>query len=405
MQHPTTLRRRRRRLGPGGRASKVFGAAALCLIAGGGAFLSGGVVGASSEAKQPTINTPFATSISTAAGTWASVPMGHLDQPLNTFWQLFLLPAQGGSWTNHAGQLGIADNGGLLLAAPSSKSLLVAIRPSFNLKFSTLVTTESGRSWSPVPPVQGTIASLAAGTKDDDLALVKDAKGGRVAASSGGSGWRTVVTVSSLASSASGRACAPVALTAVAVGPSGAPLVGASCGRTGVVGVFAYEHGGWRLIGPKVPALAGRSRVDVLSLRSVGGQTTALLSFATRSGTELVDGWAEAGGAWRLSAGLSLRPADGVVSIGPVPGGGEFILYGSGRSDERLATANARDGSWVALPAPPADTATLAFPASGGADAIAANDTVMTDWVLDASASKWVRHQVVDVDILFGSSS
>ena len=45
------------------------------------------------------IATSLATSIETSAGTWAVVPMGHLDQPLNTFWQLFFRA----SWRGTAG--------------------------------------------------------------------------------------------------------------------------------------------------------------------------------------------------------------------------------------------------------------------------------------------------------------
>ena len=40
----------------------------------------------------PTVPTPLATSIHSGAGTWVTLPMGNLSQPLNTFWQLFFQP-------------------------------------------------------------------------------------------------------------------------------------------------------------------------------------------------------------------------------------------------------------------------------------------------------------------------
>ena len=44
--------------------------------------------------------TPLATSLESAGATWATIPMGNLDQPLNTFWQLFELPQGATRWSN-----------------------------------------------------------------------------------------------------------------------------------------------------------------------------------------------------------------------------------------------------------------------------------------------------------------
>ncbi|MGH9028399.1 MAG: hypothetical protein ACRDV4_02120, partial [Acidimicrobiales bacterium] len=45
-----------------------------------------------SAARAASLPDPLATSIDTGSGEWVTLPMGHLDQPLNTFWQLFFKP-------------------------------------------------------------------------------------------------------------------------------------------------------------------------------------------------------------------------------------------------------------------------------------------------------------------------
>jgi hypothetical protein len=398
----SVLVRGSRRLGPVVRLVAGGAVAALTLGACGGAVDSG------SAAPPPTtrIYPTFPTSLTTASGTWASVPMGHLGHPLNTFWQLFFLPAQGGSWKDHAGQLGIADNGGLLLASPSEESLLVAIRPSHFLKYSALaLTTGDGRSWTPVAPIQGTATSLAAGAKGGALAVEQTRSGGKVLmVSPGGSAWHAVLSAPALTSSAGGRACAPIDLSAVgAAGPSGTPLVGATCGHQGVAGVFTENDGRWQSIGPEVDPVG--ARVKVLSLRTTAGEPSALFSLSGSSGTRIVDGWREASGSWRLSSGLSLGRHGRLVSIGPAPNRGEFVLYRIGSRPERLAVVRAPGVPWTSLPDPPRGTETVAFSSAGRVDALAVDDTVMTDWALTDHASGWAKHQNLRIAIIFGSST
>ena len=60
--------------------------------------------------------TPLATSVPAGGGTWATVAMGDLGQPLNTFWQLLFRPA-GTMWSDHVEATAVATNGGLVLAS------------------------------------------------------------------------------------------------------------------------------------------------------------------------------------------------------------------------------------------------------------------------------------------------
>ena len=371
----------------------------MLLIACGGA-----AAGSSTLRDAVPVQNPLPTSLTTSVGTWAAVPMGHLDQPLNTFWQLFFIPTGATLWKNHAANLGMATNGGLLLASPASQSLLVAIRPSNYLKYSALVATTNGTTWAPAAPAAGFVDSLAVGPDHQQLALLKDVSGGRVLeAGSASSSWRGLVGARSLASSSAAHSCAPLVLSAVGFGPSADPIVGASCGRGGVVGLFADDSGAWRSIGPTLPASAGRAQV--LSLDTTGGKLTALLALDGTSGMALESAWAEPAGGWQLSGVLSLGMTGKVVSIGPAPGGGQFVVYRVGKGKERLATIDGPGASWTRLPDLPGGTATVAFPGSGRVDALSVADTVMTDWVLSPGASTWVKHQVANVQILFGSSN
>ena len=96
----------------------------------------------------PETPTPLATSVQTSDGTWATIPMGRLDEPLNTFWQLFYRPNGSVRWSNRVEATATATNGGLVLAS-AGPSLLVGVRPSVDLTFTPLISTsDGGRSWS-----------------------------------------------------------------------------------------------------------------------------------------------------------------------------------------------------------------------------------------------------------------
>ena len=100
------------------RVGAVLAAAALTL-AGLDGPSAGGVAQAQTAgpATAPEIPTPLATSVQTLDGTWATIPMGRLDEPLNTFWQLFYRPNGAVAWSNRVEATATATNGGLVLAA------------------------------------------------------------------------------------------------------------------------------------------------------------------------------------------------------------------------------------------------------------------------------------------------
>ncbi len=346
----------------------------------------------------------FPTSLSAAGLTWAAIPMGRLGQPLNTFWELFSLAPSGQAWVNHAQGLGVATNGGLLLAAPGGSALVAATRPAYELRFTALSAT-TGSSWVPGTPLEGAASALAASPAGNLVAVVAGPGGGQLLeAASLRSSWRSVASAASLSVSPAGRRCDPRALSAVAVWPGGGPVVGARCGRPGTVGLFTDLAGRWQAIGPALPPADRRAGVTVLAAATSPAGLEVLLGFGEPEGREqLAVATRGPGGSWTLSRSLALRQGTHLTSVGPVPEGGMFALAAGGRA-EHLALAQG-DGRWSVLPSPPSGTATVAFPAVGRLDALVSAGSVMTDWVLGPRGQGWVRHGAVKVAILYGSSN
>jgi hypothetical protein len=401
--------RRRPRLRRTKRRAEERGLATLALMAIAAAGCAAGPVSdALNASPSPTLTgISLATSIETAAGSWAAVPMGHLDQPLNTFWQLFFRPNGGAGWSDKAEGLGVATNGGLLLATGGGQSLAVGVQPANLLHFSPLlVTSNGGSSFSPVTPV-ATLAqqpdALAVGAAGQWLALTT-AAGGQVFESAAGlASWHELTTTSSLGQSAAGRTCGIVAMTAVAV-DSGRAVIGADCSEAGEVGIFASADA-WRLAAPRLPAALDHGTVTVLGLQQTDVGLRAALEVSEGHDTSLVAAWTTDGGAtWSVSSVLGLGSRR-VLSIGPDGPAGLFVLASLTGASDSVEVVSGPGGSWRGLPSAPASTQTLVFGPADTADALAVNDTVFTDWKLTQGATGWMKAQVIDVPIAFGSST
>ncbi len=364
--------------------------------------------------------TPLATSVRASGGTWATVAMGDLGQPLNTFWQLLFRPDGPASWSDRVEATAVATNGGLVLAG-GGQALVVGVRPSNLLRFSPLIaTTTAGRSWSNGLLGQGLAprpAALATAPGDRALAIVEGRGGTRVVRATGNLlSWQPVTTARALASGSSGRACDPGPVTAVGYLASAA-VVGTSCRRPGQAGVFVQNGGTWLRGGPPIPP--GSGRAEVLGLVPEGGGLAALIGLSPAestggatetTGTSLIASWASpsglgASGKWRSSAALSLGTGVGLVSFGPTTGGGIFAVLTSPKGGMELAVAQNPASGWDQLPAPPKTTATVAFLRGGTVDALAVKRTVLTVWALSPGTTRWAKAQVLNVPIQFGSSS
>ncbi len=137
----------------------------------------------------------------------------------------------------------------------------------------------------------------------------------------------------------------------------------------------------------------------------------------TAGGTEtsLVAAWAgsdENGKVkWRTSGPLGLGHGGRLVSFGATSeeGDGIFALVAGADGHTKLAVASSSRPSsrpgWEDLPAPPLTTATVAFLPGGTVDALAVRNVVLTVWALSPGSSAWVKSQVLNVPVQFGSSS
>jgi hypothetical protein len=369
-----------------------------------------GASGAADIDDVSSIPTPLSTSIQSSSGTWATLPMGHLGQPLNTFWQLFFQPADTTSWTNKVGATATATNGGLVLATAVGRPLIAGIRPANLLHFSPLISTaDGGGSWASGVLPKGLSArpdALSTATNGRTLALVNSGTAAQVLVSAASlSRWQTLTTARDLAATRSGRACDLRSLSAVAATP-GQSVVGGDCTRPGVVGIFDEQAGTWRLDGPTLAGSLRHRRVQVLTVDQTATGLAALLGVSVRSGTALVAAWST-GETWTVSPTLMLARAGRLASFGPASGTGFFVLSTTSPKATRLAAIDGPGANWTQLPSPPRHTATVAFaPTSPSTiDALTDGVSAMTVWSLQSGSPDWVRSQVLHVGLKFGSSS
>lgn len=335
-----------------------------------------------------------------------TLPMGRLDEALNTFWQLFFRPDGTTVWSNHVQATATATNGGLVLASSGAGRLVVGIRPSLYLKFTPIIATSNdAASWS-----NGLIGTrlaadpdaLAASATGGVLALVGAAGGQRVLAERTNlSAWATLTTRSRL--QATGRSCGLGSLTAVGYLDQQA-LIGGSCKHPGVVGLFARDRGTWTLGGPRLPSPLAQGRVEVLGIEMLGRQSAVLLAVAGHDRISLLAAWSKKPDRWQVSASLPVAPGEQLVSYGPADAGGVFVLLRQASGAEHLAVAGLSASAWHTLAPPPPDSATVAF-APSGPDVFASNGSALTVWSLNQTAGTWHAEQRLHVPIQYGSSN
>ena len=342
------------------------------------------------------------TALVNAAGTWAVTVMGGSAARHNNFWQLFIRPPGSTHW-RLVTPPGTADNGGLILAS-SPQSLISAFRPSQYLTFTPLTESRNGgQAWSALSPVTAALAAAPDALAMDPasgrlLALL--ASGTAVQAAPGYRSWITLIRQRVLAATPPGRHCALQALTALSFTASGMPLVGGACARPGIAGIFASVRGTWQATGPAVPAALVRLNITVLRLTRTPDQSVALLQAGRGAAASLLAAWsAGSGGHWTLSSPLPLHGA-ALTSASFGPSGSAAIMM-TGNRGETVAGAGSR---WIALPALPAGTATLASGPGGAMSALAVHGATLTVWQTSPGGASWTKAQTLTVPIQYGSS-
>ncbi len=353
---------------------------------------------------------PLASSFVTPAGSWAILPMGHLSDPLNTFWQLFFRPSGRTDWTLVTPP-GVADNGGLA-ASPGPNGSIAVVFDATNFRtFSPLAFTyDNGSTWSDgvIPFGTESIPDVLIAPQQPGARLaVLDGTASRVEDGTGiDTNWSIGYTRNDVANSRAGRSCGVGELTALAAFGND-ELLGSDCATPGVVGIFRAGGGSsnadnLQLIGPKLGASEGE--FTVLRLSSQGDRIVALVYARIASGNTLYGMWRDGKtGSWSVSQAFALPSDAAIVSSGFGPDGSLVVESKSVAGGLRAAVAGANGGtSWRDLPPLPAGTESVSVAASGKVDALSASLSQMTDWSLGAGT--WRRIQVLTVPIQYGSS-
>lgn len=350
-------------------------------------------------ASAPAPPAPLATAVQTADGTWATVAMGQLSDPANTYWQLLYRAAGSSGWVDDVAATGTGTNGGVALAA-NGRHLVVGVQPFQGLTFSPVIaTSNAGRSWADgLLPAGLASTSQALATTPDGAATALLADQRLVVSADGLSRWRDLTTATALA--AAGPRCGVGGADSVAYAGS-TPVVGVSCSQPGVAGIFAVGGPGPARVGPTLGTGAGT--VEVLAMTGGSSTFAALLETRTKDSTRLVAVFSDLGlRAWTESAPRALGPQQQITSVVARPDQGFLVLAGGD------LWSVGRDGAWQDEPAPPAGAAVVAPLPGGGLAALlvtGTNGTTLTDWDLPAKARAWVKGPDLQVPILFGTTS
>ena len=126
------------------RRDLLVGVAGVVVVAAGATGCSNQSSSLPDPAATPPAAVPLATSMASTVGTWVVLPMGHLHDPENTFWQMLFEPTGSTTWSNQVEATAVATNGGVVLAATPGGAVIAGVRPANKLRYSPLVVTTDG---------------------------------------------------------------------------------------------------------------------------------------------------------------------------------------------------------------------------------------------------------------------
>jgi hypothetical protein len=380
-------------------AAGALAAAVALALAGCGSAGSSSVSGAA--AKQ---TVSMATSVATSADTWAVLPMSA--DP--AFWEVFVRSGNSATW-NLVTPPGVADNGGLVVAASGASSLAVAFRPSQDLLFSPLAATaNSGASWSAGPPLDAAVAASPDAFAAYGASLVALLTDGAVETSAdSGTAWSVIAKPGAIAASAAGKGCGgAVRVTSVSFGLAtvGAVttdvLAGGTCGTGGAAALFSYSPStGWQRVSLPVAGQLVRFSGGMALVQGKSGLSALWRDFGWYAYAPLAGTPQPAPTNWSPPAALPVSSP--VIASGTLALGGMWVLLPGGRA----ATIGGPGQQWTLLPPVPAKTTVLAGGPDGATDALAVSGATLTVWRLAPKATVWQKVEAVSVPIQVGSSS
>jgi hypothetical protein len=382
------------RSAPATRGRHLLGALGVAVLV----ALGLGACGAAQPRAPTPQPAPLATSLPSTAGTWALVPIGTSSGE-GRFWELLWLRAGTAHWSLVTPP-GVQDNGGLSIASAPADALLAGFLPSINLHFSPLArTTDHGATWSPDLLEYGlasTPDSLAVDPQGALFALVPQHGGEVLARAHQDTPWRTLVSASTLARAPAAHGCALKNIGAITVSAAGQLTVSGSCALAGQIGEYVEEHRRWRAAAPTVPAALRQETANVLRLTSTPAGTFSMIKLTAPADEQLIAAWSSDGGeSWAHTPALSLDAGQRLISTGPGPGRGAYLLTEAITGAKTIWTTAGPGASWHALPPPPAGTTTVAPLDSSRVEAFVTHNTTISDWRLERG--RWRRQQTIHV--------
>ena len=305
---------------------------------------------------------------------------------------------------------GVADNGGLVVGTAGG-SVVVGFLPSQLLRYSPLAQSiDGGATWSPqlLPAGLTPLPDVLASTRGRGRWSTRRDRRGQGAFRRRRACRAGPCSSPPPASPPSLVGCGVTTIDAVAILPTGSPLVATGCRRNGVVGIFTKTGGAWRPYGTMLRGQS-RSATDVLRLEA-SGTTAAALAATSRGGQRaLVALWREGGAPWTAAVPLIL-PAGASVLASAVGADGAMAVILDSPQDGVAAYSVEPGGAWARLAQPPAGTTAIALP-SGPAtidgptiDAFTVQGGSLGVYALGPIGSKWVRVQSSQIAIPYGSS-
>ena len=290
---------------------------------------------ASPAAEAPPAGAPFlATSMATAAGTWAVAVMGGSVASHNNFWQLFVRPAgstqlEAGHPARHRRQRRpgpgrrrpVTDHRVPAQPVPhlhaADRDRATAAGPGRRPARSTRRSPTSPTRWPPHrAPGSCSPCSPAAPPR---------------LAAPGYTSWTTLATraPSPPRRQAGDAACRPSPPPPT---PRREPLLAGTAPGPGTAGIFAGTGGTWQATGPPMPAALARQPVTVLRLDRPPARSSRCWGRHGPAASLLAAWSADNGRHWTLSPALPLG-GQAVASASFGPGGTAAVITTAGHAD------------------------------------------------------------------------
>lgn len=372
-----------------------------------GGIFPAGLLSASTQSRATTLPPQaYGSSVTTASGTFATLAMGHLSDPLNTYWQIFDEPLTSKSFTDETVALAVGTNGGILLGANAATTFEVATRPSVKLTFTPVLENngKSASSWTPVAPLSKTTTAFSQhnGASVAILGLSSDAT--LVESPSLGANWRALVTLRAIQQSATFARCEPSAMTAATFDSAGDPVIGVACAKSSVLGLYKLVGGSWHQLSSSTTMSPGMT--SVLYLTSNHGTAVGIVCVTSNGSEHLYDIAHGTGTVKSSSLGVVHGPLT-IKGMGATPQGGVWITYAGAHNGVTGLLAVSHAGPSTTIPNISSSVATLSVHQDGSVEALSLADggnAIQVASLETTPTATWRTLKVTHLAIPYGSS-